>query len=49
MEPPSKKPCLATLRGTQTAAVHGDTLALEEGELPAWAFSLSQASWLHGS
>ena len=22
--------------------MHGDTLALEEGELPGWAFSLSQ-------
>ena len=41
MEPPNKKLC-SSLRGTATAAVHGDVLALEEGDVPAWAFSLSQ-------
>lgn len=41
MEPPNKKLC-SSLRGTATAAVHGDVLALEEGDVPAWVFSLSQ-------
>ena len=42
MEPPNNKLC-SSLRGTATAAVHGDVLALEEGDVPAWVFSLSQA------
>lgn len=41
MEPPNKKLC-SSLRGTATAAVHGDVLALEEGDVPGWVFSLSQ-------
>ena len=41
MEPPNRKLC-SSLRGTATAAVHGDVLALEEGDVPAWVFSLSQ-------
>ena len=31
-----------TLRGTATGAVHGDALALDEGDVPAWAFSSLQ-------
>jgi hypothetical protein len=41
MEPPQKKLC-SSLRGTATAAVHGDALAVEEGDVPDWAFSLAQ-------
>eukprot|EP00438_Fugacium_kawagutii_P031095 Skav204637 [mRNA] locus=scaffold1712:394783:397559:- [translate_table: standard] len=42
MEPPQKKLC-TSLRGTSTGAVHGDTLAVEEGDVPPWVFSLAQA------
>ena len=41
MEPPQKKLC-SSLRGTATAAVHGDALAVEEGDVPNWAFSLAE-------
>ena len=41
MEPPQKK-LPSSLRGTATAAVHGDALAVEEGDVPNWAFSLAQ-------
>ncbi|CAE7037803.1 unnamed protein product [Symbiodinium natans] len=47
MEPPTKRACtaacsLSSLRGTATAAVHADTLAVEEEAMPAWAFSTAE-------
>ncbi|CAE7652773.1 unnamed protein product [Symbiodinium pilosum] len=43
MEPPAKRACtLPTLRGTATAAVHADTLAVEEELIPEWVFSTAE-------